>query len=184
MSILERMLERAATRPLAIEPLRVRHIGQVMAIERDAYPRPWTAQVFHDELREARAGHRHYVVARRGRHVVGYGGAMFVGGGHQHTADEAHVTNIAVLARERRAGVATRLLVALARTAIERGCEAWTLEVRATSPGAQALYRRFGFVPAGVRKNYYEEETDAIVMWCHDIQSADYAQRLEELASR
>ena len=33
----------------------------------DAYPKPWSAQVFHDELREARAGDRHYVVARRGR---------------------------------------------------------------------------------------------------------------------
>ena len=50
---------------------------------------------------------------------------------------------------ERRAGVATRLLGALAGEAIRRGCTAWTLEVRATSHGAQDLYRRFGFVPAG-----------------------------------
>ena len=175
MSILERMLERAVSRPLTIEALRVRHIGRIMAIEHDAYPRPWTAQVFHDELREARAGHRHYVVARRGRNVIGYAGVMFV-------ADEAHVTNIAVHPDERRSGVASKLLVALAGAAIQRGCQAWTLEVRATSRGAQALYRRFGFVPAGVRKNYYEGDTDAIVMWCHDIQSTDYAQRLGELA--
>ncbi len=184
MSILERMLERAVSRPLTIEVLRVRHIGQIMAIEHDAYPRPWTAQVFHDELREARAGHRHYVVARRGRNVIGYAGVMFVGlgGAQKDTADEAHVTNIAVHPDERRSGVATKLLVALAGAAIQRGCEAWTLEVRATSKGAQALYRRFGFVPAGVRKNYYEGDTDAIVMWCHDIQGPDYAQRLGELA--
>ena len=175
MSILERMLERAVTRPLVIEPMRVRHVGQIMTIERDAYPRPWSAQVFHDELREARAAHRHYVVARRGRTVVGYGGVMFV-------ADEAHVTNIAVHPDERRAGVATRLLTALADASIKRGCQSWTLEVRASSPGAQALYRQFGFVPAGIRKNYYEGDTDAIVMWCHDIQSDAYARRLGELA--
>ena len=172
---MERMLERATPRPLTIEPLRVRHIAQVMAIERDAYPRPWTAQVFHDELREARAGHRHYVVARRGRSVIGYGGSMF-------SADEAHVTNVAVHADERRAGVASCLMVELARAAIKRGCQSWTLEVRATSHGAQALYRRFGFVPAGVRKNYYEGNTDAIVMWCHDIQTDAYERRLAELA--
>ena len=128
MSILERMLERAVSRPLTIEALRVRHIGRIMAIEHDAYPRPWTAQVFHDELREARAGHRHYVVARRGRNVIGYAGVMFV-------ADEAHVTNIAVHPDERRTGVASKLLVALAGAAIQRGCQAWTLEVRATSRG-------------------------------------------------
>lgn len=175
MSILERMLERAVTRPMVIEPMRVRHVGQIMAIERDAYPRPWSAQVFHDELRESRVGNRYYVVARRGRAVIGYGGVMFV-------ADEAHITNIAVHADDRRSGVATRLLVALADAAIKRGAQAWTLEVRASSPGAQALYRRFGFVPAGIRKNYYEGNTDAIVMWCHDIQSSSYARRLGDLS--
>lgn len=175
MSILERLLDRAVARPTTVDLLKVRHIGPIMAIERDAYPRPWSAQVFHDELREARSGRRHYVVARRGRAVMGYGGVMFV-------ADEAHITNIAVRPDERRAGVATRLMVALGAAAIAKGSEAWTLEVRATSLGAQALYRRFGFVPAGVRKNYYEGNTDAIVMWCHDIQTEAYARKLGELA--
>jgi ribosomal-protein-alanine N-acetyltransferase len=183
VSILERMLDRAVSRPVVIEPMRARHIGQIMAIERGAYPRPWSANVFHDELREARYGRRYYLVARRGRAVLGYGGIMFVPGSGTRRGDagEAHITNIAVHPDERRAGVATRLLGALAGEAIGRGCSAWTLEVRATSHGAQQLYRRFGFAPAGVRKRYYENDIDAIVMWCHDIQSVDYARRLEEL---
>jgi ribosomal-protein-alanine N-acetyltransferase len=181
VSILDRMLERAVTRPIVIEPMRMRHVGQIMAIEREAYPRAWTATVFHDELREARHGRRFYVVARRGRVVLGYGGIMFVPG-PAGTGGEAHITNIAVHSAERRAGVATRIVSTLADAAIRRGCTAWTLEVRATSHGAQELYRRFGFVPAGIRKNYYENDTDAIVMWCHDIQSAEYARRLGELA--
>src|SRR5262245_1156892 len=163
--------------------MRPRHVSQIMAIERDAYPRPWSAKVFHDELREARHGRRYYVVARRGRTVLGYGGIMFVpGSGSGSGGDEAHVTNIAVSPDERRAGVATRLLCTLAREAIRRGCTAWTLEVRATSHGAQDLYRRFGFAPAGVRKGYYENDIDAIVMWCHDIQTKEYAQRLAHLS--
>jgi ribosomal-protein-alanine N-acetyltransferase len=181
MSVLDRMLERAVTRPVVIEPMRVRHIGQIMAIERDAYPRPWSPTVFHDELRESRAGRRYYVVARRGRSVIGYGGIMFVTGAHG-SGGEAHITNIAVHPGERRTGIATRILGTLAGAAIRRGCESWTLEVRATSEGAQALYRKFGFVPAGVRKGYYEDNIDAIVMWCHDIQGLDYQQRLGALA--
>ena len=43
--------------------------------------------------------------------------------------------------------------------------------MRASSRGAQALYRAFGFAPAGIRARYYENTEDAIVMWCHDIQS-------------
>ena len=70
-----------------------------------------------------------------------------------------------------------------AREIIGRGCVAWTLEVRSTSAGAQELYRRFGFAPAGVRKRYYDNVEDAIVMWCHDIDTPKYATRLEELSS-
>ena len=187
VSILERMLDRAVSRSLMIEPMRIRHVGQIMAIERNAYPRPWSVNVFHDELREARSGRRHYVVAKRGRTVIGYGGVMLVPGGRL-TGDgngdhggEAHITNIAVHPAERRTGVATRLLGTLAGEAIRRGCVASTLEVRATSIGAQELYRRFGFVPAGVRKHYYENGIDGIVMWCHDIQGPEYARRLESL---
>ena len=173
MNVLSRLLERPVVGP-TIERMRHRHVGQVLAIERGAYPKPWTAKVFHDELDQVRAGHRHYVVARVGRLVVGYAGLMFV-------LDEAHITNIAVHPEHRRTRVATQLLLNLARTAIDRGCESWTLEVRASSSGAQALYRSFGFAPAGIRKGYYEGSEDAIVMWCHDIRTTEYALMLGAL---
>ena len=70
----------------------------------------------------------------------------------------------------------------LAHEAIRRGCVAWTLEVRASSEGARELYRIFGFAPAGIRKNYYDSVEDAIVMWCHDLATPEYAARLEALA--
>jgi ribosomal-protein-alanine N-acetyltransferase len=75
-------------------------------------------------------------------------------------------------------------MVGLAEEVIDRGCPAWTLEVRVSGAGAQALYRRFGFVPAGVRKQYYEHSEDAIVMWCHDVQSAEYREMLDRIAAR
>lgn len=179
MSILDRMLDRATGRPLSIEPMHARHIGQVMTIEQQSYPRPWTAQVFHDELYEARAGRRHYLVARRANQVVGYAGLMFVS---PHPGLEAHITNVAVDPHAQRQGIARGLLVGLADAAIAHGCPSWTLEVRSTSTGAQELYRSFGFAPTGVRRNYYEQSIDAIVMWCHDIDSAAYAERLRELS--
>jgi ribosomal-protein-alanine N-acetyltransferase len=174
MSVLARFLDRSGTGGVTIEPMRRRHVGQVLVIERASYPKPWTTTVFHDELDQVPTGHRHYVVARVGRTVVGYAGLMFV-------ADEAHVTNVAVHPDHRRSGIATRLLLTLARKAIQRGSVAWTLEVRASSMGAQALYRSFGFVPAGVRAKYYENTEDAIIMWCHDIQEPAYAERLAAL---
>ena len=43
--------------------------------------------------------------------------------------------------------------------------------MRVGNDGAQELYRSFGFAPAGMRKRYYEDTDDAIVMWAHDIGS-------------
>ncbi len=108
--------------------------------------------------------------------IVGYAGLWF-------NADEAHVTNVAVQAAQQRRGVATALLLGLADAAIDRGCAAWTLEVRVSSTGAQELYRRFGFRPAGVRARYYENTEDAIVMWCNDIQGAEYRAVLDSIRS-
>jgi ribosomal-protein-alanine N-acetyltransferase len=174
MSMLARFLVRTDQGSTVVEPMRRRHVARVLEIERASYPKPWTTTVFHDELDQVGTGHRHYLVARSGRAVLGYGGLMFV-------ADEAHVTNIAVHPEHRRHGIATRLLGDLAGVAVARGCQAWTLEVRASSRGAQELYRRFGFAPAGIRPRYYEQTEDAIVMWCHDIQSPTYAARLAGL---
>ncbi len=181
MSVIERLLRRDDDSAaldfggLMIEPMQRRDLRRgVMAIESVSYPRPWSQGVFESELAQVRAGTRRYLVARRidgpgkGRgRVVGYAGLWFSG-------DEAHVTNVAVEPTLQRTGVATALLVALGEAAIERGCSAWTLEVRVSSVGAQELYRHFGFNPAGVRARYYENTEDAIVMWCNDIQGDGY----------
>lgn len=184
MSVLGRLLQReprgsdGAAGGVAIEPLRRRHLDQVLAIERVSYPTPWSRSVFQSEIDQVRGGSREYVVARRGRAVVGYAGLWIV---PDPDGDQAHVTNIAVRPDHRRGGVATALMLELARRAIQRGCTAWTLEVRASSTGAQELYRSFGFAPAGVRTRYYENTEDAIVMWCHDIHLPEYRDRLQEL---
>lgn len=164
---------------VTLGPLRRRHLRQVLPIEAAAYPTSWSRNVFESELAQVADGTREYVVAQIGRTVVGYAGLWFVG---DPDGDQAHVTNIVVAESVRRVGVGSRLMLALAHAARARGCAAWTLEVRASSEGAQAMYRRFGFAPAGVRTKYYEDgygrREDAIVMWCHDLATDAYAARL------
>ena len=174
MSVLSRLLWREDAHGLVIEPMRRRHLPDVMKIEEVSYPKPWTRNVFLSELELARKSERHYLVARIEGVVVGYAGLMFV-------TDDAHVTNIAVAADHQRRGVGTRLLAELAWQAIHRGCDALTLEVRVSNSRAQTLYSRFGFAPAGVRQRYYENTEDAIVMWLHDIRSDAVADRLAAL---
>lgn len=184
MSVLPRFLTRAdgeRADGVSLVPMRRRHLRAAMPIEGAAYPRSWSRTVFEGELDQVRTGTRYYVAALVGRTLVGYAGLWFVA---DPDGDQAHITNIVVADSHRRSGIATDLMVDLATTAIGRGCVAWTLEVRTSSEGAQALYHRFGFESVGIRQRYYDNTEDAVVMWCRGIDSPAYAARLEELACR
>jgi ribosomal-protein-alanine N-acetyltransferase len=151
-------------------PMRRRHLRSVLRIEAQVYPRPWSLSLFLSELSLRTS--RYYVVARVDGVVVGYAGLMYTG-------DDGHVTTIAVDPAWQRAKIGTRLLLELARAALEQGSRNLTLEVRVGNHPAQALYEQFGFAPAGIRKNYYvETNEDALVMWAEHIDDAAFAQRL------
>jgi [ribosomal protein S18]-alanine N-acetyltransferase len=151
--------------------MRRRHLRQVLRIEAQVYPRPWSLTLYMSELNIR--GTRHYIVARAGGHVVGYAGALYA-------ADEAHITTIAVDPGWQRHHIGTRLLAHQAREARARGARHLTLEVRMSNRPAQILYERFGFVGEGIRKNYYAEvHEDAIVMWARNIDTAEYGARLD-----
>ncbi len=166
------------TPTVTIEPMRKRDIKSVVAIEESVYPKPWTAALFQSEL--ALTETRCYLVARDGRSIAGYGGIMMA-------LSDGHITTIAVDPARQRSGIALRLMLHLAREAIARGAEALTLEVRLSNRGAQELYRRFGFVPVGVRKDYYDfpaGREDALIMWAHDVADDAYADLLAGLEAR
>lgn len=151
-------------------PMRRRHLRSVMRIEAQVYPRPWSLPLFLSELNLRTS--RIYYVARVNGVVVGYCGVMLVEG-------DGHITNIAVDRAWQRHHIGTRLMLNAARQAAARGATRLTLEVRMSNAGAQAMYRRFGFQPAGVRKNYYaESREDALIMWAYDIDTPQYAERL------
>jgi ribosomal-protein-alanine N-acetyltransferase len=142
----------------------------VLRIEAQVYPRPWSLSLFMSEL--ALRSSRAYVVARVEGMLVGYSGLMLTG-------EDAHVTTLAVDPLWQRHKIGSRLLIHQAREAQRRGAHNLTLEVRLSNHPAQALYRQFGFRPAGVRKNYYvESNEDALVMWAEDIDTYDYTVRL------
>ncbi len=146
----------------------------VVELERDIYPQPWSMRVFEEELA---LSNRTYLVAELpDGGILGYGGFLLV-------EDDAHITTLAVgeSARGRRLG--THLMVALVVAALARGARHLTLEVRVSNLAAQALYRRFGFAPVGLRKNYYRNE-DAMVMWATDIDQADYRARMQSIIDR
>ena len=154
---------------VGIEPMTIDHLDDVLRIDALVYPRPWSASLWRHEL--SQQFRRCYLVARLGPSVIGYAGMMLL-------VDEAHVASVAVDPQHQGAGVATRLVAELLARGVEAGYDDFTLEVRMSNERAQALYRRFGFVPAGVRRNYYSDSNeDAMIMWMHEAGSAEIQAR-------
>jgi [ribosomal protein S18]-alanine N-acetyltransferase len=163
-----RHLTPAPDAAVVVRPLRRRDLRAVQRIEHRVYPKGWSTQVFRSELA---APQRIYLAASVGGELVGYAGCFL-------SIDEAHVTTVAVAPESQGHRTGTRLLAELMRAARDQGSRNATLEVRVGNESAIALYRRFGFAPVGVRQRYYENVDDALIMWVHEIDTAEYAARL------
>jgi ribosomal-protein-alanine N-acetyltransferase len=150
-----------------------RDLKAVLEIEKRVFPEPWSSTIFGSEL-ALRHG-RSYRAARLGRRIVGYRGVMLTG-------EEAHVTTLAVAPEYHRRGIASLLLLDAVEISVDAGARQLSLEVAFSNHNAQALYRRFGFAPVGVRKGYYQMTgEDAYVMFAYDIASPEYAARMAQI---
>jgi ribosomal-protein-alanine N-acetyltransferase len=142
--------------PPTIRRLTYADLPQVIAIERRAFPTPWSLAMFVLELSKP-AGICLAAVNAEGA-IVGYCICS-------RYDTVWHIMNVAIAPERRRSGIATTLLAAL----FERVDEAeprFTLEVRTSNTAAIALYERHGFRGAGLRRRYYQDNgEDAVIMW-------------------
>ncbi len=128
-------------------------LDRVMEIERKSFPNPWRRSFFLSDIHRPDA---FCIVAENDGDVVGY---LVAWGGK-----EVHIANIAVAKELRNQGVGSRLMQEVLQFAKSQSAINVFLEVRVSNINAQRFYRRFGFVPTYVRKGYYENGEDAIVM--------------------
>jgi len=156
---------------LAIRAAEARDVHAIMAIDRHAYPTPWSRRMTIDQVT---GSNRTHLVLEKNHEVVGHAGVLFMAG-------EAHVSTIALAPEVHGRGHGFDLLLALVRAALAARCHALTLEVRATNKTALALYRRFSLAPAGIRRGYYGDNgEDALVLWSPEF-SGDYLDRISAM---
>jgi ribosomal-protein-alanine N-acetyltransferase len=139
---------------LAIAPVTDDDLDEIHAIEEASFPTPWRRQFFESELR---AEWRFHLAAKRAGRVVGYLFAMWL-------FDELHVNKIAVIAEERRKGIADELMARCFEFARQNGVKTVSLEVRKSNSGAQEFYRHLDFKLAYLRPRYYPDGEAAVVM--------------------
>lgn len=131
-------------------------VPAVDALEQRLFPADaWPLHMFVSELSQPET--RRYLVAECGGDIVGYAGLMCV----EPIAD---VQTIAVVPEFEGRGIGSTLLTRLIGEARVRGAADVLLEVRADNPRAQQLYVRFGFEQIHVRRRYYRDGVDALIM--------------------
>ena len=132
------------------------HIPQLEALEHCCFSIPWTAEQLKSQLKDPQ--HEFIAAVSGDGHVLGYVGMMYV-------LDEGYISNVAVDPDFRRQGIADALIDRLVERCLMHGLSFVTLEVRAGNEPAIALYRKHGFDPVGLRKNYYDRpKEDAVLM--------------------
>ncbi|MDQ3812595.1 MAG: ribosomal protein S18-alanine N-acetyltransferase [Armatimonadota bacterium] len=130
----------------------------IVAIAQASFADPWMPRSFQEAVEQSLNGDRTIVlVALRDSAVCGYAIAWTVG-------DEGELADVAVAESKRGHGIGRRLVEAILPVCAARGAERIFLEVRVSNDRAQRLYERCGFARIGVRRRYYRNDEDALVM--------------------
>ena len=119
----------------------------------------WSYNILKQELENEKTT---YVVAKENNEIVGFAGMMIC-------MDEATLNNIVVKKSCRGRGIGGELLEALIELCADLNMKTFTLEVNALNTPAIKLYEKFGFKNLGIRKKYYNNSQDAIIMTKYDI---------------
>ena len=141
---------------LDMRPMHDDDLPQVIEIERQSYPHPWTQMIFDDCLH---AGYSCWVCGRRG--IIEAYGILSVGVG------ESHLLNLCVRPESRQQGIGRKLLRHLVSVARRHEAEVIFLEVRPSNVKARALYEDEGFNELGNRRDYYpagDSREDALIL--------------------
>lgn len=133
-------------------------ISDVLAIENDVYPFPWTRGNFLDSIT---SGYETWLLRDDSGNLNGYFLLM-------PSVDDAHLLNITVHRDLQGQGIGLLLLDKAKAITQGRKLHAMLLEVRPSNVRAEKIYQRYGFTRIGVRKDYYpapnNQREDAIVM--------------------
>ena len=134
--------------------LKKEHLDDIEEIDNLCFHKPWSITEFEKELENPIAT---YYVALCNNKVVGYGGFWWV-------MFEAEITNIAVHPDFRKQGIAQKILTAMEQKCKETSTTLIHLEVRESNTPARKLYEKVGFIQDGLRKGYYSDGENAVLM--------------------
>lgn len=130
-------------------------IKDIAYIEKECFKEPWSEKMIEEMYKNS---YDFIEMAQECTKTIGYANIRILD-------PEAELMRLAVLKERRNEGTAQLLLNKILLICKCKGVSVVRLEVRRDNEPATALYKKFGFVQNGIRKDYYSHPTeDAILM--------------------
>ena len=139
---------------IQISSMSISHLDEIKDILSSEFDNFWTYSVFKSELQNPNSK---YFIATIDDEIVGFAGIW-------KAVDDMHITNIVTKISKRHLGIASMLLEKLIEVSKEENVNSLTLEVNETNTYAIKLYEKYNFKKIGLRKNYYAQNANAIIM--------------------
>ena len=114
----------------------------------------WSYNILKQELEN---GKSKYFVAKQENEIVGFAGILLI-------IDQVNIMNIVVKKDKRNFGIGSLLLEEIIRYSKIHNATSITLEVNEKNSAAIKLYKKYGFKQVGLRRKYYNNEDNAILM--------------------
>ena len=114
----------------------------------------WSIDILKEDFKSENSK---YIVAKFDDEIVGFAGIKII-------LNEASIMNIAVKTNKRNLGIGSMLLEKLSELAISSSCNLMLLEVNENNIPAVSLYEKYHFKRIGLRKKYYNNTDNAIIM--------------------
>lgn len=139
---------------MILRPWERADIPTLVGLEKECFSDPWQLSAFESGLL---APYFFGLLGEENGEIIAYGCVSVV-------FETAEIMNIAVEKNHRKKGYGQSLLTAMLTLAKDKGATECFLEVRVSNLSAKRLYERNGFLPVHIRKGYYGDGEDALVM--------------------
>ncbi len=114
----------------------------------------WNTNILRQELENSNC---RYLVAKENNEIIGFVGVLL-------NIDQAEIMNIVVKKDKRGLGIGKKLLKEIIELVKKNNLSKITLEVNSKNEAAKKMYENIGFEVIGIRKKYYNNVDDAIIM--------------------
>ena len=152
---------------IKIEKMTLDDFEQIQSCLIEEFDHFWSPTMLKQELENTHNLNSHFLVAKLIQsdlnEIVGFAGITIV-------IDEVNIMNIVVKKDKRNLGIGSLLLEAIiqfakqSNTLMSCNISSITLEVNEKNLPAISLYQKYDFQQVGIRKKYYNNSDDALIM--------------------